>query len=41
MSGGIVYTSVFGNYDDIIEQKLPSNWDWKHFSEDNSLQFHY
>ena len=37
MSRGIVYTSVFGNYDDIIEQKLPSDWDWKCFSEENSL----
>ena len=37
MSRGIVYTSVFGNYDDIVKQNLPSNWDWKCFSEENSL----
>ena len=40
MSRGIVYTSVFGNYDDIIEQKLPSGWDWKCFSEENSLSLY-
>jgi len=40
MSRGIVYTSVFGNYDDIIEQKLPSGWDWKYFSEENSLSLY-
>ena len=37
MSSRVVYTSVFGNYDNIVEQKLPNNWDWKIFSEDNSL----
>jgi len=37
MPGGVIYTSIFGNYDDIIEQKLSSNWDWKYFSEENSL----
>ena len=37
MSSRVVYTSVFGNYDNIVEQKLPNNWDWKCFSEDNSL----
>ena len=37
MSSRVVYTSVFGNYDDIVEQKLPENWDWKCFSENNSL----
>jgi hypothetical protein len=37
MSRGVIYTSVFGNYDNIIEQKLPDGWDWKYFSEENSL----
>lgn len=37
MSRGVVYTSVFGKYDDIFKQKLPSGWDWKYFSEKNSL----
>ena len=37
MSRGVVYTSIFGNYDNMIEQKLPNGWDWKCFSEDNSL----
>ena len=37
MSRGIIYTSVFGNYDNIVEQKLPDGWDWKYFSENNSL----
>ena len=27
----------FGNYDDVIEQKLPDGWDWKCFSEKNTL----
>ena len=37
MSRNVVYTSIFDNYDDIINQNLPSNWEWKCFSEDNSL----
>ena len=37
MSKGVVYTSVFGKYDDIFEQQLPSGWDWKYFNEKNSL----
>ena len=37
MSRGVIYTSVFGNYDDIVEQKLPDGWDWKYFSEENSV----
>ena len=40
MSRGVVYTSVFGGYDDIVEQKLPDGWDWKYFSEDNSLSLY-
>ena len=37
MNKKVVYTSVFGNYDDVVEPKLPIGWDWKCFSEDNSL----
>jgi|TARA_Y100000590_G_scaffold15147_1_gene18207 hypothetical protein len=33
----VLYTSVFGDYDDVVEPKLPSGWDWKYFSEKNSL----
>jgi hypothetical protein len=33
----IIYTSIFGGYDVPIEQKLPNGWDWKCFSEENSL----
>ena len=40
MSSRVVYTSVFGNFDDIVEQKLPENWDWKCFSENNSLSLY-
>ena len=40
MSGHVVYTSVFGNYDDVVEQKLPHNWNWKCFSEENSLSLY-
>jgi|TARA_R100000030_G_scaffold43737_1_gene33069 hypothetical protein len=37
MNKKVVYTSVFGNYDNVIEPKLPSDWDWKFFNETNSL----
>jgi len=37
MNKKIVYTSVFGNYDDVVKPKLPDGWDWKCFSEENSL----
>ena len=37
MSSRVVYTSIFGYYDDITKQKLPDDWDWKSFSENNSL----
>jgi len=37
MNKKVVYTSVFGNYDDVVEPKLPEGWDWKCFSEQNSL----
>ena len=40
MSKSIVYTSVFGNYDDVSEQKLPTNWDWMCFDESNSLSLY-
>ena len=40
MSSCVVYTSIFGNYDDNIEQKLPPNWDWKCFTEKNSLSLY-
>ena len=36
----LVYTSVFGNYDDVVKPKLPSGWDWKCFSEENSLSLY-
>ena len=36
----LVYTSVFGNYDDVVKPKLPSGWDWKCFSEKNSLSLY-
>ena len=37
MNKKVVYTSVFGNYDDVVKPKLPKGWDWKFFSEENSL----
>ena len=37
MNKKVIYTSVFGNYDDIVKPKLPDGWDWKCFSEENSL----
>jgi len=40
MSSRVVYTSIFGNYDDELEQKLPNNWNWKRFSENNSLSLY-
>ena len=36
MLKGIVYTTVFGGYDDLIEQNLPDGWDWICFSEKNT-----
>ena len=32
MSRGVIYTSVFGNYDDIVEQKLTNGLYWNYFS---------
>ena len=40
MSNFIVYTSIFGGYDEIQKQNLPNGWDWKCFSEDNSLSLY-
>ena len=40
MSKGIVYTTVFGEYDDVINQNLPDGWDWICFSEKNSLSLY-
>ena len=37
MSSKIVYTSIFGGYDDVQKQNLPDGWDWKCFREENSL----
>jgi|TARA_B100000085_G_scaffold21059_2_gene17844 hypothetical protein len=37
MNKKVVYTSVFGNYDSVVEPKLPLGWDWKCFNEKNSL----
>ena len=36
----ILYTSIFGGYDDVVKSKLPSGWDWKCFSEENSLSLY-
>lgn len=33
----ILYTTIFGGYDDVTKPKLPSDWDWKCFSEENSV----
>ncbi len=40
MLKGIVYTTIFGGYDNPIEQNLPEGWDWKCFSEKNSLSLY-
>jgi hypothetical protein len=39
MSKRIVYTSVFGEYDKITEQSS-DGWDWKCFSEENSISIY-
>jgi len=36
----ILYTSIFGGYDDVVKSELPSGWDWKCFSEENSLSLY-
>jgi hypothetical protein len=33
----ILYTTIFGGYDDITTPKLPRDWDWKCFTEKNSI----
>ena len=33
----ILYTTIFGGYDDITRPKLPRDWDWKCFTEKNSI----
>ena len=40
MNSKIIYTTIFGGYDDITKPTLPNNWDWKCFSEDNSLSLY-
>ena len=40
MPGSIVYTSIFGKYDNIISQSLQDNWDWKCFNEENSISLY-
>jgi hypothetical protein len=37
MSKKVIYTSVFGNYDNINKPNLSEKWDWKVFNEQNSL----
>ena len=36
----IIYSTIFGGYDEPITQSLPKNWDWKCFSEENSLSLY-
>ena len=40
MSSNVVYTSIFGGYDEVQKQNLPDGRDWKCFSEDNSLSLY-
>ena len=37
MNSKIIYTTIFGGYDDVTKPKLSSDWDWKCFSEENSV----
>jgi len=39
MSKCVIYTSVFGGYDKITEQSS-GDWDWKYFSEENSMSLY-
>ena len=39
MSKRIIYTSVFGGYDEVAKQKS-DGWSWKCFNEDNSLSLY-
>ena len=33
MNSKIIYTTIFGGYDDVTKPNLPTGWDWKCFSE--------
>ena len=33
----VIYTSVFGNWDDVKIPTLNDDWDWIYFNETNSL----
>ena len=37
MNSKIIYTTIFGGYDDVTKPNLPTDWDWKCFSEENSI----
>ena len=37
MNSKILYTTIFGGYDDVTKPKLSTDWDWKCFSEENSI----
>ena len=37
MNNKITYTSIFGGFDTVLPSKLPKGWDFKVFSEKNSL----
>ena len=37
MNSKIIYTTIFGGYDDVTKPNLPTGWDWKCFSEENSI----
>ena len=39
MSNSIIYTSIFGEYDKVVEQNSVG-WSWKCFSEDNSISLY-
>jgi len=37
MNSKVVYTTIFGGYDDVTKPNLSRGWDWKCFSEENSI----
>mgnify|MGYP003111683860 CR=1 FL=1 len=37
MNSKIIYTTIFGGYDDVTKPNLQNGWDWKCFSEENSI----
>ena len=37
MNKKVIYTSVFGKYDDINKPNVSAEWDFKLFNEENSL----